>query len=175
MEHPDYIELIQGSSRDKFIASCPFPFLVGGDVLAKPRGPQPTVHGKEYPEIQRFLASGKPPPMTKTERPIVLGVRKVQKAFPSMITVGRTSNNDVVLSDVQISKFHAFFRQQDGGRFELLDAGSRNGTWVGENKVPSKGDAHPVRVGDELQFGQLRFSFFDAARCWDTVRGLLGG
>jgi hypothetical protein len=171
MEQPDYIDLILGSTREKFISSCPYPFLVGGDVLAKPRGPQPTVHGKEYPEIQRFLASGRPPQLNK---PIVLGVRKVQKAFPSMITLGRTSNNDVVLSDVQISKFHAFFRQQDGGRYELLDAGSRNGTWVGETKVAPKGDAHPVRYGDELQFGQLRFVFMDAARCWEVVRERLG-
>jgi hypothetical protein len=169
MEPIDYIEVALTTPRDRFIANHRFPFLVGADVLAKPRGPQQTVHGKEYPEIQRFLAGGPPPAMRPLARPIVLAVRKVHAAFPSMITVGRTSNNDVVVSDVQVSKFHCFFREQ-GGRFELVDADSTNGTFVGEDQLQPRGEAHEVRVGDQVRFGQVRFYFTDAASCWDLLR-----
>ena len=67
-------------------------------------------------------------------RPLVLPLRKVQSTFPSMITVGRTDNNDLVVPDEQVSKFHAFFRLV-GDRVELSDAGSRNGTFVGTRRA----------------------------------------
>src|SRR5205814_569075 len=106
-----YVALALSLGRDQFIARCDSPVLVGEDALAKPRGPQATIAGKEFPEIQRFLAGGPPPvaaPVATSERTLVCPVRKTTRAFPSMITIGRTSNNDVVLNDVGISKFHAF-------------------------------------------------------------------
>lgn len=164
----DYFELARTTSRADFMAACSFPFLVGADAMSRPPGPQPTVCGAEYPEIQRFLAGG-PPPTVKRERPTVLAVNKITKAFPSMITIGRTSNHDVVLSDVEISKFHAFVRSVEKGGFELVDAGSSNGTWVGDMKL-RKLVAHKLRFGDGLRFGRLRFHFLDAGACWDAIR-----
>ena len=165
----DYLELARSRSRAEFIAACGFPFLLGADTLSRPPGPQPTVCGAEYPELQRFLAGGPPPTLTKREKATLLPVSKLTKAFPSMITIGRTSNHDVVLSDVEISKFHAFIRSHDKGGFELVDAGSSNGTWVGEMKL-RKLVAQRLRFGEPLRFGRLRFHFLDAGACWDALR-----
>ena len=99
---------------------------------------------------------------------MVLAVHKVTTTFPSMITIGRTSNHDVVLSDIKVSKFHAFIRES-GRRFELIDAGSSNGTWVGERRL-QKREPYPLQVGEEVRFGQLRLCFLDAAACWDRLR-----
>src|SRR5579871_5491053 len=81
--------------------------------------------------------------------------------YPSMITVGRTRNNDVILPDESVSKFHAFFREVPGSTpdtapsFVVQDAGSRNGTTMGGKPVPTGKQGPPiaVAVGDMLRFG----------------------
>jgi hypothetical protein len=167
----DYVDLALQKSRAEFVAACNHPFLVGAVALVRPRGPQPTVCA-EYPEISSFLAGGPAPTqVVRMERPVVLPVRKITKAFPSMITIGRTSNHDLVLTDVEISKFHAFLRPVDDG-FELVDAGSSNGTWVGKRRL-HKREAQTLQYGDVLHFGRLRFHFFDAGGCSDVIREML--
>ncbi len=104
-------------------------------------------------------------------RPLVLPLRKVQSTFPSMITVGRTDNNDLVVPDEQVSKFHAFFRMV-GDRVELSDAGSRNGTFVANRKLEGRGAGEPVNRGDRLAFGAVEFHLFDARGCWEWLRQL---
>ena len=89
--------------------------------------------------------------------------------FPSMITIGRTSNNDLMLPSKHISKFHAYFRLL-GGRLELGDAGSRNGTWVGPQRLEPKAAPVPVKAGDRLRFGNFDFRLVDAGSCWDELR-----
>lgn len=110
-------------------------------------------------------------PADRGARPLVLPLRKIQPTFPSMITVGRTDNNDLVVPDEQISKFHAFFRLVDD-RVELSDAGSRNGTFVGSRKLEPRGVGAPVRVRDKFSFGAVEFQLFDARGCWEFLRQL---
>ncbi len=97
----------------------------------------------------------------------MLPIQKVQEAFPSMITVGRTANNDVIVSDPQISKFHAFFRQTHGA-WEVADAGSRNGTFLHNQQLDSK---RPVTIvsGNKLKLAALEFEFLDSASLWTTL------
>jgi pSer/pThr/pTyr-binding forkhead associated (FHA) protein len=97
-----------------------------------------------------------------------LPIRKVIDTFPNMITVGRTANNDLVVSDVSVSKVHAFFTQTPHG-LELADAGSKNGTWVGSEELPPRGPARAVKLGDRLRFGRIGFTVVDAGVCWDTM------
>ena len=44
-------------------------------------------------------------------------------------SIGRSGDNDVVLDDVTVSRKHANIRRA-GERFELIDLGSLNGTYV---------------------------------------------
>jgi hypothetical protein len=83
--------------------------------------------------------------------------------FPRIVTVGRTKNNDIVLADVGISKFHAFFKEE-GGQFFLADGESRNGTFVeGERAFPTKqGKPTALTSGLRVKFGALEFRFVDA-------------
>ncbi|MBL4850259.1 MAG: FHA domain-containing protein [Planctomycetes bacterium] len=61
----------------------------------------------------------------------IVPVRKApdSNAFAMMITLGRAPNNDVVIPDGRISKFHAYFRRV-GERWMLTDASSTNGTTI---------------------------------------------
>lgn len=63
-------------------------------------------------------------------------------------TIGRTEDNDIVLPDKRLSRLHAEIHVL-GGRIEIIDQGSRNGTFVNgariKRAVLSHGDV--VRVG----------------------------
>ena len=161
----DYIQLAAAQSRESFVGAFPHPFLVGEGVLRQPRAARASTFeaGTTFTVDEQTLAKG------DAGRQLILPVRKHHVTFPSMITVGRTRSNDVVIPDVLISKFHAFFRLVDD-HLELADAGSQNGTRIGERLLPPKGQPVPVRSGDVIHFAQLRFRFLDAAACWDALR-----
>jgi pSer/pThr/pTyr-binding forkhead associated (FHA) protein len=83
----------------------------------------------------------------------------------NFISVGRTGNNDVVLIDTTLSKFHAFFREENGV-ITLMDAGSRNGTTVDGVAVPVRGNGDPVVLNQisEIRFGSVAASFMPLAK-----------
>lgn len=92
--------------------------------------------------------------------------------FPNFVSVGRTDNNDIVINDVSITKFHAFFRLGDDGGCWLQDAGSRNGTFVDDEKVAARGHGEPVLVsnGARVRFGGVSLTFLTAEAVQDLVR-----
>jgi len=83
--------------------------------------------------------------------------------FPRIVTVGRTKNNDIVLADISISKFHAFFKEEDGGLY-LTDGESRNGTFVDSVRALTTKQGKPtlLKGGARVKFGALEFRFIDA-------------
>ena len=52
----------------------------------------------------------------------------------SEVSIGRTSDNDVVLDDGNVSAHHGRIRFSDG-KFIVVDTGSTNGIYVNELKV----------------------------------------
>ncbi|ACU71130.1 FHA modulated ABC efflux pump with fused ATPase and integral membrane subunits [Catenulispora acidiphila DSM 44928] len=50
------------------------------------------------------------------------------------LRIGRDATNDIVLHDLQASRFHAEL-QFKGGRFEIVDKGSHNGTYLNGMRV----------------------------------------
>lgn len=170
-----FIEMARSSTRADFVKACPYPFLVGAVHLVKPRMPQRTQSFSviDFEGEQPMTLNGPAPDASARTPPpvptVVLAVRKIQPAFPAMITVGRTANNDLVINDVQVSKFHAFFRA-GVGRYELADGGSKNGTFVGGRQLVPRATPTAVFPGDVLRFAHLDFSFLDAGGCWDMVQ-----
>ncbi len=71
-------------------------------------------------------------------------------------TVGRSDDNNFVLSDRWISRNHAMLQCTETGDFYLIDLGSRNGSFVNGRRV-----SIPVtlRNGDHLTFGQTELEF----------------
>lgn len=72
-------------------------------------------------------------------------------------TVGRSEDNNFILTDRWISRNHAMLQCMDSGEFYLIDLGSRNGSFVNGRRV-----SVPVtlRNGDRLTFGQTELEFF---------------
>jgi hypothetical protein len=162
----EYQNLARTQARAQFVELCQHPFLIGAQQLSRPHQPGKTV--LMSPTHRAALMSPRSKRSSSESDLLVLAIKKVQEAFPSMITVGRTSNNDVVVEDVQVSKFHAFFRVTPEA-IELADAGSRNGTFVGKIRLESKGPPRQVRPGESIRFGHLEFILVDAGSCWDRL------
>lgn len=85
---------------------------------------------------------------------------------------GRGRNCDVIVNDETVSRAHAQVVAQ-GGVFYVVDLGSTSGTFFGGERVES----HPLRPGDELQMGDVRFRYIerdtegDARMCVVTAGG----
>jgi hypothetical protein len=69
----------------------------------------------------------------------------------SRVRIGALDENDVVIDSNSVSRYHAQIRH-NGGRAEIEDLGSSNGTFV--NGVPVHG-VQPLRAGDRLRFGDV--------------------
>lgn len=169
----DWRAAVAARGKEAFVAAFPHPFLLALSGLEAPQGPARTIRMEGGPELinaimaerRRMKAEG------KDKGPVVLPVRKVQTTFPSMITVGRAKNNDIVVPDALVSKFHAFFRQLDDGDWGVADAGSANGTRLGDADLPPKGQPERVRPGDRITFGGVSaFRFLDAGGLWAALR-----
>jgi pSer/pThr/pTyr-binding forkhead associated (FHA) protein len=94
------------------------------------------------------------------EEPLVIPVRKSKdNAFQRGVTVGRTANNDVVLDDGSVSRFHAWFqRDATGPGWSLADAGSKNGTRVNGERLKSR-KLVALKADAVIRFGQVEVRF----------------
>ncbi len=74
----------------------------------------------------------------------------------SVITIGRDKNNNIVLSDLLVSRNHAMVRRLGAGDYYIIDSGSSNGTSVngGRITVPTR-----LRNGDRIAIGMIEFVF----------------
>ncbi len=71
------------------------------------------------------------------------------------ISLGRSSDNRVVLDDTGASYRHALI-QREGDGYRIEDLGSRNGTWINDERVTGR---HALEDGDEIRVGNTRLVF----------------
>ncbi|MCX5196488.1 FHA domain-containing protein [Streptomyces sp. NBC_00249] len=64
-----------------------------------------------------------------------------QFSLGHVMRIGRALENELVVSDLQVSRLHAEFRSMPGGRFEIHDLGSHNGTYVNGQPLAKSGSA----------------------------------
>ena len=72
----------------------------------------------------------------------------------SVITIGRSADNDIFLDDVTVSRKHAHFEYLDSS-WVISDQGSLNGTYVNNQRV----DRQVLKNTDIVQVGKYRFTF----------------
>ena len=95
---------------------------------------------------------------------IVYAVRHNGHSAGHLITVGRAPDNDVVVPDASISRFHAYVKEGADRQWLIQDAGSTNGTGVNGHAVPRQGSGSPIALksGDDVRLGQVELTFLDA-------------
>jgi len=77
------------------------------------------------------------------------------------IWVGREEKNDVVIPDASVSSVHAYFVLDKGGMYRLQDLGSKNGSFIDNERVPSKDEGPAVELKSvcRIRFGSVTLTF----------------
>src|ERR1700760_3516223 len=95
------------------------------------RDPQASLRA-DHPPVAQMLR-----PDRRTAGPVPRTPRKAGRAPPAVLPlptsrmrIGRTDDNDLVLSDLSVSKRHAELRKTSDGKYQIADLGSHNGTFV---------------------------------------------
>lgn len=71
------------------------------------------------------------------------------------LTIGRSTDNDLTVTDLQASRFHCKVMPEAEG-FIVVDVGSSNGTFINNDRVD---ESNILLDGDKLIIGQLEFNF----------------
>ncbi len=100
------------------------------------RYPAPFLYFQNLPDLELTdlfttmrITPGVTPPDLGLQGIIHVAKDSASNAFGMMITMGRAKNNDLVIPDKRVSKFHAYFRQV-GDAWMCTDANSTNGTKI---------------------------------------------
>lgn len=94
--------------------------------------------------------------------------RKALSANP-FVCIGRLDGNDVALPDDTVSKLHAMVREDQRGVLTILDARSKNGTWLDGALVPARGEGEAMllKSGQTLRFGSVTTTYYDAIALYE--------
>ena len=133
-----------------------------------PPAEDPATSPVAYRPGQRRTPPGAPGAGTGTPTaPVpVAPVRATTASHPAagrVLRIGRAQDNDIVLADLDVSRHHAEVRPTGGG-YEVVDAGSRHGTYHNGRQV-TRADLHP---GDMVAIGRHQFAF-DGSRLHQSV------
>ncbi|KOV25885.1 ABC transporter ATPase [Streptomyces sp. XY152] len=79
-----------------------------------------------------------------------------QFSLGRVMRIGRALENDLVVSDLQVSRHHAEFHSTPDGRMEIRDLGSHNGTYVNGQPI-AKGGSQLLGPTDVVGVGHSTF------------------
>lgn len=139
-----------GKARAAFAAEVREPHLVLWTELDDESDERPT---SQFVTLQQRVAPPAEGEDVADQPRSVLPLRKREgsNAFTLMVTIGRAPNNDLVLADRRVSKFHAYFRRV-GDAWTMSDANSTNGTRVDDVPVPAERSV-TLRSGARIVLG----------------------
>jgi hypothetical protein len=103
-------------------------------------------------------------------RRFVVPMRKritAESLSPDRVSLGRAPNRDIVIRDVTVSKFQAWFEVDTAGTFFVCDAQSKNPTRL--NERPILGAPAIVQPGDTLRFGRIDATLASPRALWRVL------
>ncbi|MFF4653858.1 FHA domain-containing protein [Streptomyces sp. NPDC001381] len=113
----------------------------------------PQQQGPNTPYAQQIPGGGAgAPPVYGDRSPTTFH----QFSLGRVMRIGRALENDLVVSDLQVSRNHAEFHSTPDGRMEIRDLGSHNGTYVNGQPIP-KGGTQLLGPADIVGVGHSTF------------------
>jgi pSer/pThr/pTyr-binding forkhead associated (FHA) protein len=91
----------------------------------------------------------KSPRVEPTTRVYAL-VKSDRNPFRQMLTIGRASNNDIIIDSPAVSKVHAYIAIAEDGAHSIADQRSRNGTHVDGKRLADR-ETVPLADGVRIQ------------------------
>lgn len=114
--------------------------------------PQPQQAAPHFPQQQGPGGAAGAPPVYGDRSPTTFH----QFSLGRVMRIGRALENELVVSDLQVSRNHAEFHATPDGRMEIRDLGSHNGTYV--NGLPiAKGGSQLLGPTDVVGVGHSTF------------------
>ncbi|MEJ1200244.1 MULTISPECIES: FHA domain-containing protein [unclassified Streptomyces] len=114
--------------------------------------PQPQQAAPHFPQQQGPGGAAGAPPVYGDRSPTTFH----QFSLGRVMRIGRALENELVVSDLQVSRNHAEFHATPDGRMEIRDLGSHNGTYV--NGLPiAKGGSQLLGPTDIVGVGHSTF------------------
>ena len=165
-----YRQLLQ-LGREEFLAAAAPAALVRYRGDAPPDDdPQSGLHtltiDQEIEETLPFGRELKP----EVELEVFPLSKKPGASFPDRITIGRTGNNDIVIADSSVSRFHAYVRR-DGTHWLVADAGSKNGSWLREEQLEARKEKQLASKA-VVRIGEVELTFYVAADLYAALGGM---
>ncbi|MFL1904021.1 ABC transporter ATP-binding protein/permease [Streptomyces tauricus] len=113
---------------------------------------QQAQQGGHIPQQQGSGGAAGAPPVYGDRSPTTFH----QMMLGRVMRIGRALENELVVSDLQVSRHHAEFHATPDGRYEIRDLGSHNGTFV--NGMPiAKGGSALLGANDIVGVGHSTF------------------
>ncbi len=114
--------------------------------------PQPQQAAPHFPQQQGSGGAAGAPPVYGDRSPTTFH----QFSLGRVMRIGRALENDLVVSDLQVSRHHAEFHATPDGRMEIRDLGSHNGTYVNGQPI-AKGGSQLLGPTDIVGVGHSTF------------------
>ncbi|WP_030404486.1 MULTISPECIES: FHA domain-containing protein [unclassified Streptomyces] len=114
--------------------------------------PQPQQAAPHFPQQQGPGGAAGAPPVHGDRSPTTFH----QFSLGRVMRIGRALENELVVSDLQVSRNHAEFHSTPDGRMEIRDLGSHNGTYVNGQPIP-KGGTQLLGPSDVVGVGHSTF------------------
>jgi len=106
--------------------------------------------GEELPTEDISVSLSKPVATLKVIQSVELSSGETFELFARSTSIGRGPDNDILIPDRPVSREHATLIFEEG-RFHICDLGSRFGTKVNGQPVPTQGSL--LRNGDRIHLG----------------------
>ncbi|WP_166662104.1 FHA domain-containing protein [Streptomyces sp. BK208] len=119
---------------------------------APQQAPQPQQAAPHFPQQQGPGGAAGAPPAHGDRSPTTFH----QFSLGRVMRIGRALENDLVVSDLQVSRNHAEFHATPDGRLEIRDLGSHNGTYVNGQPI-AKGGSQLLGPADIVGVGHSTF------------------
>ena len=159
----DYVKEVKSLGIAHFQQAYPYSFLIGiglvgqiDDVARSSR--EQSTREVLISDVQDIIS----------QSPVLASRVWPLKASPNVmdvpgVTIGRSSRNDVVITEFALSTVHCRFTQSpENGQFSITDLESTNGTLLnGKKLLPN--EATPVADQDILILGRYKFKYFSNA------------
>lgn len=94
---------------------------------------------------------------------LVLVKKREGNPYEDRMSIGRASNCDLVVRVPFISKIQAHIIVDGDGNYSLRAQNSANPTLL-NGRVVGANESSPLKYGDQLSFGPMKFEFVDATR-----------